>query len=127
MAVKNKVMCYSIFVAGVLSLSLMPAFAGEYGSKEGYHSGKEGGMAGKEHMRHRWFQKMDKDGDGKISQDEFEEATEKKFKHLDANGDGSVTQEEWEAAAEKWRKKHMKGHYRGGSEGSEGHNMEGEM
>lgn len=117
MPVKNKVVRYSILFAGALSLISLPAFAGEYGSK-----GE--GMTGKDGRHHRWFQKMDKDGDGKISEDEFQEATEKKFEHLDENGDGYVTEEEWRVAAKEWRKKHMKGHYqhhRGGSEGDEGH------
>lgn len=122
MAVKNKVVRHAIFFAGALSLISLPAFAGEH------YGDHEKGKMGEKEMPHRWFQKMDRDGDGKISADEFQEATEKKFEHLDRDGDGSITQEEWQAAAEEWREKHRKRHYqhnRGERESSEEHTMEG--
>jgi hypothetical protein len=116
-----KMMRRSIFFGGVLSLVLVPAFAG--GS---YGGSQEKGTTGKKEMHGHWFQKMDKDGDGKISQEEFQEATKKKFKRMDSDNDGSITKEEWQAAAKKWKEKHhKKGHYRSGNESSEGHDMEG--
>jgi hypothetical protein len=44
------------------------------------------------------FQMMDKNGDGKITQDEFTAPAEV-FKRLDKNGDGVITKEELEQAA----------------------------
>jgi hypothetical protein len=68
------------------------------------HDGKGG------HRRHfDMIKKFDKNGDGKVSQDEFvagvtAEATER-FKKLDKNGDGFITQDELDAAHAKWADK----------------------
>merc|ERR1719375_3024537 len=55
------------------------------------------------------FKKLDADGDGKITKDEFRAAMEKKglspeeidemFKKLDADGDGIISPEEWAAGS----------------------------
>ena len=110
----------SILFGGVLSLVLIPtAFAGTYGSQQ------TGDMAGKKGMHGQWFQKMDKDGDGKISKKEFQEATEKKFDRLDTDKDGYISKEEWKAAAKKWKEKHKKGYRHGGSQSGGGSDVEG--
>ncbi|ADE13405.1 Calcium-binding EF-hand-containing protein [Nitrosococcus halophilus Nc 4] len=115
MAMKYKVMCYSLFLGGVLSLVLIPAFAGNpYGSEEE-------GAAEEQEMHKKMFQKLDEDGDGKISEDEFEEAMEEKFERMDKDDDDLLTQEEWEAAAKKHKKEYKKEHHRGAGEGSEGY------
>jgi hypothetical protein len=59
---------------GVLSLVLVPAFAGDGDSYTG-----EEGTARKEVHGH-WLQKMDKDGDGKINQKECSRDNSKKTK-----------------------------------------------
>ena len=40
------------------------------------------------------FAKMDKNGDGMISDDEFEDKTEEKFTAIDTNGDDKISKEE---------------------------------
>jgi Ca2+-binding EF-hand superfamily protein len=47
------------------------------------------------------FQMMDKNGDGKISKDEHEDAAEEKFKRMDTNHDDKLTAAEMDAAHEK--------------------------
>ena len=53
------------------------------------------------------FKKMDKNGDGSVTTEEFREAQsaelEARFKGMDANNDGKVTQEEFKGALEKMR------------------------
>lgn len=56
------------------------------------------------------FKKLDKDGDGKLSIDEFRgkktaDEAQEEFKKLDANGDGSISLEEYLAGADKKKKK----------------------
>ncbi|HYD18120.1 MAG TPA: EF-hand domain-containing protein [Patescibacteria group bacterium] len=53
-----------------------------------------------------WFKKMDKDGDGKLTQGEHDAFGNKMFKEADANGDGSVTLEEMKAAHKDMKAKH---------------------
>jgi Ca2+-binding EF-hand superfamily protein len=53
---------------------------------------------------HDWdakFQKMDTNGDGKISRDEHAAGAKAMFEAMDANGDGKVTAAEMDAAAAK--------------------------
>lgn len=107
----KKVMRHSIVFGGVLSLVLIPAFAGdepgdaEMGGKKG-HSG--------------WFQKLDKDSDGKISQEEFQKRAEEKFNKMDSDKDGAITEEEWQEAIKHWKKKHSR-HSRGYSQEENSH------
>lgn len=118
----RKVMRHSIIFGGVLSLVLIPAFAGEhYDSEEGKSTGEKGRHGG-------WFQKLDEDGDGKVSQEEFQNRAEEKFDKMDGDGDGSITEEEWREAVEHWKEKHKKGHdgYRHGeSKGGGEHDIHG--
>ncbi|MFO1043576.1 MAG: EF-hand domain-containing protein [Planctomycetaceae bacterium] len=46
------------------------------------------------------FQRLDRDGDGKISKDEAPEPMKERFSMLDTNGDGSVSLEEFRAGAQ---------------------------
>ena len=41
----------------------------------------------------RW-QMMDKNGDGKVTQEEYNAASQEKFKKMDKNGDGAVSKDE---------------------------------
>ena len=73
-------------------------------------SGHEGGdKAGKK--GHHMFEKMDTDGDGKISPEEHEAMAAERFSEMDSNGDGFVDKSEMKAhhkaMKEKW-KKHKK-------------------
>jgi hypothetical protein len=55
-----------------------------------------GGRKGPE--RKSWLERYDTDGDGKVTLQEYTDATvamaEKRFKAMDANGDGELTEEE---------------------------------
>ena len=50
------------------------------------------------------FKKMDTDGDGKISADEFAAAGKEKFTKMDTNGDGKLSADELKAGFEKHEK-----------------------
>ncbi len=60
---------------------------------------------GKMHQEH--FQKMDTNGDGKISKEEWQAFHESKFSELDKDGDGFVTKEEMKEFR-KEKKEHKK-------------------
>ncbi len=45
-------------------------------------------------MMGRGIMMMDKDGDGKVSKEEFMQAQEERFKQMDRNGDGFIEPEE---------------------------------
>lgn len=97
MLVKNKTLALSLALAGAVWLISLPALAEDYASKG----------AAMEKMDHWSIQEMDKDGDGKLSAEEFQRG-EKYFAQLDGNGDGYITEEEL-------KKQSMKGRYRGES------------
>lgn len=59
--------------------------------------------------RIKFIAKMDKDGDEKVSVEEFGRKMVKHFKRADMNGDGSVTKEEAEKAMHKHGKKGKRG------------------
>ncbi len=62
---------------------------------------RDGGWAGKQRgERGDWFARLDTDGDGMISRDEFIAPALKRFDRADADGDGIVTPEERAAARE---------------------------
>ncbi len=110
--------------AAILALAAVPAFAQDKGdakpeAKPAAEPAKSAeaekpGEPAKEKKPHvspeERFKKMDKDGNGSLSIDEFrgrksaEEAGEA-FKKLDANGDGSLSLEEFSAAGKKKGKK----------------------
>lgn len=60
---------------------------------------KDGGHHGK------MFDKMDTDGNGIVTKDEFTTKTMEKFSTMDADGDGNVTKEEAQAHREQMREK----------------------
>ena len=69
--------------------------------------GKSGGEKGKKHRC--GMVRMDADGDGKVSREEFMQGHEVMFEEIDANGDGYIDREERRA-----HKKHKKGHMKQG-------------
>lgn len=98
-----------------------PVYAEDVQGDAGAHQGhKKGGM----------MQKIDTDGDGKVSKSEFISAHEEKFSKIDANSDGFLEREEMKAAKqemrakmgqmrEKWKnKKQGRGDFQGGFGGS---------
>lgn len=58
-----------------------------------------------ERLEDEMFKRMDTNGDGVISKQEFMDQAEKRFKRLDANGDGQITREELENAAQNMRQR----------------------
>lgn len=55
------------------------------------------------HHKGGMFEKLDTDGDGKVTKAEFEAFHAEKFTKMDADGDGVVTKEEAAAAREKFK------------------------
>ena len=53
----------------------------------------------------RFFAKMDNDGDGVVSKEEFQSHGDEMFSKMDANGDGKIEKGEAEAAHEKMKEK----------------------
>ena len=64
-------------------------------------------MPGQMHgeMKEKMFKEMDTNGDGAISEAEFNAFHAKRFKEMDANGDGKITYEEMEAGHKKMMEK----------------------
>lgn len=105
-----KKIALSALVASLLASAAAPALA----------AGEENGQ----NQRHRKgkFERMDSDGDGVVTKDEFMAHSEKRFSKMDADGDGKITKEESDAARarmkEKFGKMHdMRQEYPGGPEG----------
>lgn len=88
-----------MLTAAVFALQAVPALAQDAPSKEARGD--------------RMFEKLDTDGDGKISEAEHLAHAKERFKAMDANGDGFVTKEEgkahYEAKKAEWKKKHGEG------------------
>lgn len=67
--------------------------------------------AAPETAKKTWFEKMDANGDGKVSKEEWVKARESRFSAMDKNSDGFIDKDEWQAKREKMRehkdKKHM--------------------
>ncbi|MCB1681521.1 MAG: EF-hand domain-containing protein [Rhodospirillales bacterium] len=81
------------------------AFAGPGEGGDGPRHMKKGPRH--EKMLEKMFEKNDKDGDGTISLEEFQQSNEERFKAMDADGDGKVTKEEAKAHGEAMHKKWM--------------------
>ena len=54
------------------------------------------------------FAKIDANGDGMISAEEFSARAKTHFTRADKDGNGEITKQEFIAAKEQWRKKHEK-------------------
>lgn len=84
---------------------------GRPGSPEGRRPGGPGGMPSFDDM----FNRLDANGDGKITKDEARERMKEQFDKVDANSDGGIDKDEMRKAAEQ-----MRGGRPGGPEGRPG-------
>ncbi len=79
-------------VAIVLAVAV-PAFA------QGENSESRSGHRPPGHMRKKLLEKFDKDGDGKLSEDERKAARQEMLEKFDTNGDGEIDDSERQAIA----------------------------
>ena len=86
---------------------------GDSQGRPGGQGGPGGGMMG------GMLQRMDKDGDGAVTKDEFIAGNQENFDRMDENKDGKVTKDEMEAVARKMREM-MGGGGRPGGDGGQG-------
>jgi len=86
-------MAVAVLVVGLIGAGVVIAAEGE-GEQERKRARKEGGRPGPEKI----LAVMDKDGDGKVTLEEYTafslERAEERFKKMDADGDGVVVKEE---------------------------------
>lgn len=75
------------------------------GSSIALAEGPDGGAGGREARHAKHFEKLDQNGDGKLTRDEFSAARAAHFDELDANRDGKLTPEERKAAWDAHRAK----------------------
>lgn len=83
-------------MAGLCAFAALPAFADHHGDMHGKM------MDGKHPFG---LEKLDANGDGSVSKDEFMAAHEEKFTEMDTNGDGVISKEELEARRAQWKEK----------------------
>jgi len=83
-------------IVGALSLGLLAA-APVLAKGPGYGGGRGAMM----------FDRFDTDGDGKVTQEEFDTAHEGRFQQMDLNGDGAVTQDEARQAMQQMRAQYL--------------------
>jgi Ca2+-binding EF-hand superfamily protein len=107
----------AVVAAGIGLPAVADSGSGEHRARmlERYDTNQDGAIDRDEFMAGRddWFTKLDGDGDGVISQAEFDEAIARlreehgskrhgpDFSKLDTDGDGSATRAEFDAAAER--------------------------
>lgn len=82
--------------AAILAVQALPAFAEEGGP--GKHGGKYGGPG-------KFFEKLDADKDGSVTEQEFIDGNKEKFARMDSNKDGKVTKDELDAHHAEMKKK----------------------
>jgi len=82
-------------IVGALSLGLL-ATAPVLAKGPGYGGGRGAKM----------FDRYDTDGDGKVTQDEFQAGHNERFERMDLDGDGAVTQDEARQAMQQMRAEH---------------------
>ena len=83
-------------IVGALSLGLLAA-APVLAKGPGYGGGPGAMM----------FDRFDTDGDGKVTQEEFQAGHDGRFAQMDLNGDGAVTQDEARQAMQQMRAEYM--------------------
>lgn len=93
-----------MLTAALLALQALPALAQEDAPPP---PAKEGGPMGKHHGEPgKFFEKMDADKDGSVTEAEFLDRHKKKFAEIDADKNGKVTKEELEARHAEMKKKY---------------------
>ncbi len=100
---KNRVYL-TIISCFALGASLAHADSREPSGKMHEHGDQ---MPGQMHgdMKEKMFKEMDTNGDGAISEAEFNAFHAKRFKEMDANGDGKISHDEMEAGHKKMMEK----------------------
>jgi HlyD family secretion protein len=73
--------------------------AGGGPSGEGRGGGQWGGGGGRGGDPLAFFQRLDQNGDGKVTEDEMPEFMKARFTAMDANGDKAIDKDEWQKAA----------------------------
>ncbi len=101
----NKTVMMAAVAAFMLSVSPVFACEGGYGGPGAPGEGMGKGPGGDQKGSGAFFQKIDTDGDGAISSEEFMASHEDHFKKMDADGDGKVTQEEMHNARQAMKDK----------------------
>lgn len=85
--------------AGILSLASWQALAADTAAPA------DAAAPGPMHEKGDHWKKIDTNGDGVISHDEFMANSETRFKEMDTNGDGKLSKEELQAHREKMRER----------------------
>lgn len=88
--------------AGSVALLMSVAFAAPAHAEDA--AGPDGAAKQKRHKRGQIFQRLDKNGDGQLTQDEVPERLWERLVQADTDGDGAISKDEAKAA----RKQHMK-------------------
>lgn len=96
-------------IVGALSLGLLAA-APVFAKGSGYGGGRGAMM----------FDRYDTNGDGKVTQDEFQAGHDERFEQMDLDGDGAVTQDEARQAMRQMRAEHWGQGGNGGQGGGRG-------
>ena len=102
---------------GFLALEELPREMPGMGKRRMRHhaSGEGDGEVKRKPTRMRFMARLDNDGDELLSVDEFTAPMIKRFKRADADGDGAVTQAEFDEAKETMRRRFRRGrHHQGG-------------
>jgi hypothetical protein len=94
-----------------LIVALAISIIGTFSISAHDHKGK-GGQMGKEH-----FKKMDTDGNGKISKEEFQKFHDAKFTEMDKDADGALSEEEIQSYHKEKGKEMSKGKEKGKNKG----------
>ena len=96
---------------GFLALEELPREMPGMGKRRMRHheSGEGDGEAKRKPTRMRFMARLDNDGDELLSLDEFTAPMIKRFKRVDADGDGAVTQAEFDEAKETMRRRFRRG------------------
>jgi Ca2+-binding EF-hand superfamily protein len=90
--------------SAVLGLSFsLPAWAQQAGAGHAAHGGPDRAAA----MAAQLFQRMDTNGDGKVTREEADETGKRLFDKFDQNADGAVTHDEAEAGAKALRQEEL--------------------
>jgi len=95
---KTKILLTGAALAGVIGLAAMGVShaGGDWHGKSGSYSGHHGGGHGAMHGR-KMFEQFDQDGDGTVTQEEFDAGHEAKFTKFDGDGNGTMALEEFQA------------------------------